>query len=115
MFESVGTAKFISTLDRAQGYWQIPMEASSREKGFATPFGLYEFEVMPFRLHNAPATFQQLMNHVLRDCHAYARAFIDDIVLFSQSWEEHMEHLVRVFQCLSNANLRVKLSKCQFG
>jgi len=58
MFESVGTAKFISTLNLAQGYWQISMEASSREKAaFATPFGLYEFEVMPFGLHNAPATF----------------------------------------------------------
>jgi len=55
------------------------------------------------------------MNHVLRDCHAYARAYIDDIVIFSQSQEEHLEHLGRVFQCLSNANLRVKLSKCQFG
>jgi len=58
MFESVGMAKFISTFDLARGYWQIPMEASSREKvAFATPFGLYEFEVMPFGLHNAPATF----------------------------------------------------------
>jgi hypothetical protein len=55
MFESIGAAKFITTLDLAKGYWQIPMEASSREKtAFTTPFGLYEFEVMPFGLHSVP-------------------------------------------------------------
>jgi len=58
---------------------------------------------------------KQLMNHVLRDCHAYARAYVGDTVIFSQSWEEHLEHLGRRFQCLSDANLHVKLSKCQFG
>jgi len=68
MFESIGAAKVISTLDLAKGYWQIPMSRSSREKtAFATPFGLFEFEVMPFGLHNAPATFQRLMNHILHN------------------------------------------------
>ena len=61
------------------------METSSREKTkFVTPFGLYEFEVMPFGLHNTPATFQHLMNHVLRDCQAYiyVKAYIDDLSHF---------------------------------
>ena len=92
------------------------METSSREKTkFVTPFGLYEFEVMPFGLHNTPATFQHLMNHVLRDCQAYVKAYIDDIVIFSQTWDEQLGHLGKVFQCLADANLRVKSSKCQFG
>ena len=70
---------------------------------------------MPFGLHNAPATFQRLMNHILRGCQTYVRAYIDDIDDYSQTWKEHLEHLGRVFQCLADANLRVKLSKCQFG
>ena len=63
MFESMGTTSIVSTsLDLAKGYWLISMAADSREKtAFATPFGLYDFEVMPFGLHNAPATFQKTM------------------------------------------------------
>ena len=113
MFESVGSAQFISTLEIAKGYWQIPMKSFSKEKtAFVTPFGLYEFQVMCFGLHNAPVMFQRLMNHVLGGCQTYARAYIDDIVVYSQTWEEHLEHLGRVFQCPADANLRVKLSKC---
>ena len=86
------------------------MESSSREKtAFTTPFGLFEFEVLPFRLHSVPATFQRLMNHILRDCQSFARAYIDDIVIFSHSREGE------VFRCLVAANLQVKFKKCQFG
>lgn len=86
IFESISSGTIISTLDLAKGYWQIPMAPESREKtAFATPFGLYEFEVMPFGLHNAPATFHRTMNHVLRDCSDFSGAYIDDIVIFSHS------------------------------
>ena len=116
MFEHIGSATVISTLDLARGYWQIPMSAASREKtAFATPFGLFEFDVMPFGLHNAPATFQRTMNHILRDCQEFSGAYIDDIVIFSRSWEEHLRHLQEVFHRLQQAGLTVKLKKCQFG
>ena len=92
------------------------MSPESREKtAFATPFGLFEFEVMPFGLHNAPATFQRMINHVLKDCQKFARAYIDDIVIFSDSWEEHMGHMQEVLAKLQKAGLTLKLSKCQFG
>ena len=116
LIDTVGPAKIISTLDLAKGYWQIPMDEGSKDKtAFTTPFGLYEFEVMPFGLHSAPATFQRMINHVLRDCWSFARAYIDDIVVFSSSWEEHLTHLHKVLNCLQVANLTIKMSKCQFG
>ena len=66
LIDTVGPAKVISTLDLAKGYWQIPMDKGSRDKtAFTIPFGLYEFEVMSFGLHSAPATFQRMINHVL--------------------------------------------------
>ena len=63
VLESIGAATVITTLDLAKGYWQIPLAESSKEKSaFATPYRLFEFEVMPFGLHNAPATFQRAMD-----------------------------------------------------
>ena len=116
IFESIGRAKVISTLDLAKGYWQIPLSESSREKtAFTTTFGLFEFEVMPFGLHSTPATFQRLMNYVLRSCESYAKSYIDDIAVYSQTWEEHLEHLGEVFRRLVSADLHVKLVKCHFG
>ena len=112
VFESIGSSTVVTTLDLASGYWQIPLAPGSREKtAFATPFGLFEFEVMPFGLHNAPATFQRMMDHVLRDCQEFARAYIDDIAVFSHSWEEHLSHLGQVLNRLQLAGLTVKLKK----
>uniref|UniRef100_A0A1X7V1E0 Reverse transcriptase domain-containing protein n=1 Tax=Amphimedon queenslandica TaxID=400682 RepID=A0A1X7V1E0_AMPQE len=116
MFETVGGARIMTTLDLAKGYWQIPLDESSREKtAFATPDGLYEFEVMPFGLHSAPATFQRMVNTVLRSCFQFAQAYIDEIVIFSQNWKEHLYHLEEVLECLWDANLTVQLGKCQFA
>ena len=116
MFESIGSSSVVTTLDLVSGYWQIPMAPGSREKtAFATPFGLFEFEVMPFGLHNVPATFQWMMNHVLRDCQGYAQAYIDDVVIFSRDWEEHLGHLQQVFSRPQLAGLTVKMKKCHFG
>ena len=65
LIDTIGPAVVISTLDLAKGYWQIPMAEESKDKtAFTTPFGLFEFEVMPFGLHSAPATFQRMINHV---------------------------------------------------
>ena len=116
LIDTIGPAKIISTLDLAKDYWQIPMDEGSKDKtAFTTPFGLYKFEVMPFGLHSAPATFQRMINHVLRHCWSFARAYIDDIMVFSSSWEEHLTHLHKILNCLQEANLTIKMSKCQFG
>ena len=66
LIDTIGPVGVITTLDLAKGYWQIPMDEESKDKtAFTTPFGLYEFEVMPFGLHSAPATFQRMINHTL--------------------------------------------------
>jgi len=68
IFEKIGSLVFFSALDLAKGYWQIPMAAGSKEKtAFATPFGLYVFDVLPFGLHSTPATFQRMRNYILRE------------------------------------------------
>ena len=123
MIDMIGPAGVTTTLDLAKGYWQIPMDEESKDKtAFTTPFGLYEFEVMPFGLHSAPATFQRMINHTLRDCYHFARAYLDDIMIFSRSWEEHLVHLWKVLTRLQTAKLTINVakltinvSKCQFG
>ena len=90
VFESIGTSAVVTPLDLASGYWQIPMDPKSCDKtAFTTPFGLFEFEVMPFGLHSAPAMFQRMITHVIRDCQQFSCAYLDDVVVFSKNWEEH--------------------------
>ena len=108
-------SSWFSTLDLASGYWQVGMEECDREKtAFATPFGLFQFKVMPFGLCNAPATFQRLMELVLSGVHwSVCLVYLDDIIIFSKSVDEHLKQLQQVFQCLRAANLKIKSSKCQ--
>ena len=87
----------------------LPMAPESKEKtAFTTPFGLYEFEVMPFGLHNAPTTFQRTLNQVLRSCQQFTKAYIDDVVVFSRNWSDHLQHLRKVFTQLEQAWLPLK-------
>ena len=108
--------KFFSTLDLAAGYWQIELDEESKEKtAFITGQGLFEFIRMPFGLCNAPATFQRLMNHVLRDLIGIrVLVYLDDIIIFSNSLEEHLTHLREVLLRLRNAGLKLKSDKCDF-
>ena len=110
-------AKYFTTLDLTSGYWQVPMEESSQEKtAFITYSGLYEFRKMPFGLVNAPTTFQRLMEVVLagiaRDgCHVY----LDDVLVFRKTPEEHNHNLRRVFDRINGAGLKLKAKKCCFA
>ena len=70
---------------------------------------------MPFGLHGAPATFQRLINKELRDCHGFALAYLDDIIIFSTTWEEHVIHLEQVLARLSEAGLTARPEKCRLG
>ena len=116
MIDRLGSARYLSTLDLARGYWQVPVKEDSRPMtAFATPYGLYQFRVMPFGLSGAPATFQRLMDEVLRGLDDFSAAYLDDIVIYSNTWEDHLQHLQTVLQSLQGAGLTAKPSKCQFG
>ena len=109
-------ARWFSTLDLASGYWQVEMAPEDREKtAFCTKYGLHQFRVMPFGLCNAPGTFERLMETVLRGMQ-WERAvlYLDDIIIFSDTIEEHMRRLEEIFLRLKKANLTLKPSKCHF-
>ena len=108
-------AKYFSSLDLKSGYWQVKMADSDKEKtAFACHRGLFEFNVMPFGLSNAPGVFQELMAVVLSDSGHFALAYLDDILLFSRTLDEHLTHIQLVFDRLKQHGLKLKLSKCQF-
>ncbi|XP_042300045.1 uncharacterized protein LOC121917995, partial [Sceloporus undulatus] len=113
LLERLGQARFLSSLDLTKGYWQIELRPEDREKtAFATPKGLFQFTRMPFGLHGAAATFQRLMDRVLQGLEFCAAAYIDDIIIFSDSWEEHIEHLTKVLGALRAAGLTANPKKC---
>ncbi|MGH0119288.1 UNVERIFIED_CONTAM: hypothetical protein FKN15_026968 [Acipenser sinensis] len=116
LLDRLGKARFISTQDLTKGYWQIPLTRSSREKtAFSTPEGLFHFKTMPFGLHGAPAAFQRLMYQVLHPHHEYAAAYIDDVVIYSSTWREHLARVAAVLQSLRAARLTANLRKCAFA
>ena len=116
LLDRLGQAHFLSTLDLTQGYWQVPMAQTSCHKtAFVTPFGQFQFTVMPFGLSGAPSTFQQMMDSLIKDKHNFAAAYLDDLIIFSNTWENHMHHLRTILQQLCKAKLTVKPQKCQLG
>ena len=116
LIDNLGKARYISTLDLSRGYWQVPVEKTAQEKtAFVTPFGLYQFKRMPFGLQGAPATFQRMMDRLLNGLGDYANAYLDDLVIYSETWEEHLQHLYAVFTRLRSAGLTAKPKKCQLG
>lgn len=116
LHESKGT-KFMSTLDLQSGYWQIKINSKCKEKtAFITPFGMYQFKRMPFGLTNAPATFQRLVDRLQNSIpHVKIRAYLDDIIIRSTTFQQHLDDLQDVFKKLREYNLRANLNKCRFN
>ena len=109
-------AKYISILDLLSGYWQTLLRESDICKtAFTTPSGLYEYTVLPMGITNAPSSFQRSMNVVLEGLNGIiCTVYIDDIIIFSDTWEEHLAHLEMVFDRIRKFGMICKLSKCQF-
>src|ERR1700759_1706326 len=109
-------AKCFSKIDLRSGYHQVRItEEDIHKTAFSTRYGHYEFLVLPFGLTNAPATFMNLMQYVFHDyLDAFVIVFLDDILIYSKSVEEHTKHLQLVLQKLRENKLYGKLSKCEF-
>ena len=107
-------SRWFSTLDLASGYWQVAMDASTKEKAaFVTSSGLYEWNVMPFGLCNAPSTFARLMELVLKGLHwKICLIYLDDVIVMAPTFEEELERLKQVFEQLAQAGLKLKPKKC---
>ncbi|CAL8087458.1 unnamed protein product [Orchesella dallaii] len=116
MLRMLSEAKYLSTIDLEKGFWQVKLRDSDKKfTAFQTRKGLYHYNVMPQGLKNSPATFQRLMNKVLRGLDAFVFVYQDDILIFSKNFEEHLLHISTVMERLKNANLTIKSDKCQFG
>ena len=115
-FDQLVGAKFFSKIDLRLGYHQIKIREEDIPKtAFSTRYGLYEYMVMSFGLTNAPAYFMYLMNSIFfKELDVFVIIFIDDILIFSKTEEEHAEHLRIILQRLRDHRLYAKFSKCEF-
>jgi hypothetical protein len=116
LFDMLGKSTYFTTLDLASGYHQIEVQEEDRPKtAFSTPFGLYEFNRMPFGLKTAPATFQRAMDNVLRGLQGiHCLVYLDDVIIFSKSLTEHVQKLKAIFDRFRETNLKVQLDKSHF-
>ncbi len=112
---NLGRAKWFTTFDLSKGYMQVEMDPLNKEKtAFVTHNGKWQFVRMPFGLRNAPATFQRLMDNVLEEANwKWAMAYLDDIVIFSTTIEEHIDHVRDVLQRITQAGLTLHPTKHQ--
>ena len=117
MLNKFNGATVFSKLDLKSGYWQVPMDKESQEKtAFICEEGLYQFSRMPFGITLGPSVFQYLMNDVLgENRYSFAFVYLDDILIFSKTFEEHIEHVKTILSLLQKKNLQIKPSKCEFA
>ncbi|KAL1276794.1 hypothetical protein QQF64_036417 [Cirrhinus molitorella] len=116
LLDRLGRARYISTLDLTKGYWQVPLTKEAKPKtAFSTPSGHWQYRTLPFGLHGAPATFQRMMDILLRPHQAYAAAYLDDVIIHSERWEDHLLRLGRVLGELRRAGLTANPRKCHLA
>ena len=117
LLDQLQGAKYFSKIDLKSGYHQFRIKIEDTRKAtFKTRHGLYEWLVMPFGLTNALATFMRMMNEFFREhLDHLIIIYVDDILIFSKSWIEHLEHIRKALQILREQQLQANLPKCSFG
>ena len=114
MFSKLNRATYFTMLDLRASYHHIPLDKPSIPKtAFNSPFGKYEYVKVPFGLAQAPAYFQELMTGILKDFN-FAIVYLDGIIIFSKTLQEHLSHIMKVFKKLWSAKLSMKNSKFNF-
>ena len=115
ILDKLGGCRYFSCLDVASAYWTVPMRKSDIEKtAFHTPRGLFEMLVMPFGMVNSGATFQRMIDRTFQGVKA-AESYVDDILVFSKSFSEHIQHLRQVFERLRDRNIQLRKDKCRLA
>ena len=115
MFAKLKGARLFSTIDLRSGYYHIRLTRESRAKSaFIVPMGKWEFKRTPFRLSQAPAYFQLLIDKVLMGCSKFVMGYLDDIIIFSNNELEHLQHIEEIFKRLERFGLKMKRKKCDF-
>ena len=115
MFAKLNGSRIFSTIDLRSGYYHIGLTKGSRPKSaLMVPMGKSEFLRTPFGLSQVPAYFQLLIDNVLQGCSKFAMGYLDDIIIFSRTEEEHLEHLEKIFRKLREYGLKMKREKCDF-
>ena len=112
--DRIGNPKFISVFDLRKGY-QVPMKEEDKPKRAFMSNGKISVYKDAFWVKRAPATFQSIMDILLDGTHLYAAAYMDDLVVFSGSWEEHLQHVDEILQRIEQANLTLRAEKCNIG
>ena len=114
ILQSLTRSNWLTTLDALAGFTQLQMSKKAKEKtAFRTHQGLYQFKRMPCGYRNGPAIFQRVMQNVLASYSwIFTLVYIDDIVIYSKTFEEHLEHLDKVFQAISKSGITLSPSKC---
>lgn len=117
ILQTLQGCQYLSTLDALAGFTQLTIKPSDREKlAFRSHRGLYQFKRMPFGFRNGPAVFQRIMQGVLAPyLWIFALVYIDDIVIFSKTFEEHLSHIEQVLDAITDAKMTLSPSKCHFG
>ena len=116
ILDNLGKSSYFTTLDLAQGFHQIELHPNSIEKtGFSVNNGHYEYVRMPFGLKNAPSTFQRVMDNIFREfINKFVFIYMDDLIIFSKSLNEHIQHLTLIFKKLREFNLKIQPDKSEF-
>ena len=116
LMDTIAGAKFYSSWDLISGFWQIEIEKGDKAKtAFSTSWRYYEYNVMLFGLKGALATFQCLIIKILGPYfYDFVMIYLDNILIFSQTIEKHLQHMRKVLEALRQARLKLKLEKCEF-
>jgi len=113
--EGVGQASWVSKLDLSKGYYQVQVAPEDVPKtAFVCHKGVFEFTRMPFGVKNTPACFQVIMQDLFKD-HKHSAPYMDDVIIFSDSWEEHLTHITQTLETLRRVGLTANPSKCVWG
>ncbi|UYV60625.1 hypothetical protein LAZ67_1001700, partial [Cordylochernes scorpioides] len=117
VMDTLQGSRYFTAIDLRSGYWQVEIEEQDKKKtAFTTSHGLYEFNVMPFGLCNAPATFERIMDNVLKNIKwKFCLCYLDDVVIYSPDFTTHLGRIEAVLKCFRESNLRLNGKKCRFG